>query len=226
MGSKLISILTASIIKKQVTAITGLLLCGFLVVHMAGNFFIMAGPEAFNQYAYALKSNPLIVPAQILLYTLFLTHILLTIRLTVGNYNARPQKYFMRKKSGHGSTFASSSMPITGTLTLVFLIIHLINFKFGPVYTTYVDGVEMRDIYRTVIEYFGSPLSVLWYLLAMLFLAIHLSHGFWSALQSLGLNHPRYNNGLKNLSKAFALFIFFGFSSFPIYCYLIQQGAV
>ncbi len=224
MSSRLTRIVGSSIVKKQAMAITGLLLCGFLVTHLAGNFLIIYSADAFNQYAYALTSNPLIYVAEAGLAALFLGHIGMAIKLTLENHKARPQKYYMKKPTGRGSTFASSTMPYTGMITLIFLVIHLINFKFGPLYMTTVDGVEMRDLYRTVVEYFASPLNVLWYIIAMVALGIHLSHGVWSAFQSLGFNHPSYTPTLRMASKAFAVLIVVGYSSLPIYCYLIQGG--
>lgn len=214
----------ASISKKQVMGITGLFLCLFLVIHLAGNLLIIIDADAFNQYAHTLATNPFLPVAQLGLALLFITHILLAIWLTIENKKARPERYFMKVKTGRGSTFASSTMPYTGFITLIFLAIHLYNFKFGPLYMTTIEGVEMKDVYRTVVEYFASPFAVLWYLIAMISLGIHLSHGVWSAFQSLGLYHPLYTRYLQNFALAFAIFITVGFSSLPIYCYLIQGG--
>lgn len=224
MNSRLLTTLYSSIVKKQAMAVTGLLLCGFLVTHLAGNMLIIISPDAFNLYAYTLTSNPLIYVAEAILAALFLAHIAMAMKLTIENKKARPERYFLKKPTGRGSTFASSTMPYTGAITLIFLIIHLINFKFGPLYMTEVDGIEMRDLYRTVVEYFASPLSVLWYIIAMISLGIHLSHGVWSAFQSLGFHHPQYTPFLQFGSKAFALFIVVGYSALPIYCFIIQGG--
>ena len=85
------------------------------------------------------------------------------------------------------------------------------------------DGLEMRDLYKTVIEYFRSPLYVAFYEAAMLVVGIHLSHGLWSSLQTFGINHPRYNGFLRKFSVIYAVVIAAGFMVLPIYCYL--QGA-
>jgi succinate dehydrogenase / fumarate reductase cytochrome b subunit len=77
----------------------------------------------------------------------------------------------------------------------------------------------MRDIYRTTVEYFQDPLHVLFYVIAVSSLGVHVSHGFWSAMQSLGLNHPKYMPKIKFTSCAFGLLVAIGFSSFPIFCY-------
>ena len=203
--------------------VTGLLLCGFLLSHLAGNTLIYVGSDAFNKYAHALITNPLIYLAEAILAAIFLSHIGLAIKLTIENKAARPQGYYIRQATGRGATFASSTMPYTGMIILVFLIRHLIDFKFGPVYTTTVGGVEMRDIYKTVIEFFASPLNVAWYVFAMIALGVHVSHGFWSAFQSIGFSHPKYNCTIKTISKVFAVVVTIGYSALAVYCHL--QGA-
>jgi succinate dehydrogenase / fumarate reductase cytochrome b subunit len=220
MASSMLKYATSSVVKKQVMGVTGLLLCGFLVSHLIGNCLIYLGPEAFNTYAHTLVTNPLIYVAEAILALIFLSHIALAVKLTIENNNARPEKYFVKQKTGHGATFASSTMPYTGALILVFLILHLLHFKFGPVHSATYGGVEMRDIYKTVVDYFQSPLNVLWYIFCMLALGIHLSHGFWSAFQSIGFWHPKYTCFLRCFAKLFAVAITIGYSALPIYCYL------
>lgn len=204
-------------------AVTGLLLCGFLLTHLIGNCLIYLGAETFNTYAHALISNKAIYIAEAILASIFLAHIGLAVRLTVENNNARPQNYHAKVNTGLGATFASSTMPYTGILILVFMVLHLIHFKFGPEYYDVYNGVEMRDLYRTVVEYFQSPINVAWYVFAMIGLGIHVSHGFWSAFQSLGFSHPKYTPMLKTVSKLYAIFITVGYSALPIYCF-IQGG--
>lgn len=222
MTSRLCTYLGSSIGKKQIMGVTGLMLCGFLVSHLIGNCLIYVGPEAFNRYGHALITNPLIYLAEAILASIFLTHIGLAIKLTIENKMARPVRYHAFKMSGHGATLASRSMPVTGLIILIFMITHLLHFKFGPVYSAVYGGVEMRDLYRTVVEYFASPVAVAWYLFCMIALGLHLSHGFWSAFQSIGLNHPRYMPLLHKASMAFALVVAGGFAALPIYCYLIN----
>ncbi len=220
MCSKLCSYLNSSIVKKQIMGITGLLLCGFLVSHVITNSLIYVDARLFNIAAHALISNPLIYLAEAILATIFLTHIVLATKLTIENYKARPQKYYMKKRTGRGATFASNTMPYTGLIILIFLILHLINFKFGPVYEVTYDGVTMRDLARLEMEYFASPLSVSWYVFAVAALGIHVSHGFWSAFQSLGFNHPKYNGAIKIIAKVYGVAMFVGYAALPIFCYL------
>jgi succinate dehydrogenase / fumarate reductase cytochrome b subunit len=107
----------------------------------------------------------------------------------------------MRETSGRGATLASSTMPYTGMVAFVFLVFHILGLKFGTHYTTVIGGVEMRDIYKTTIEYFQSLIHVVGYMIAMIALGIHVSHGFWSAFQSIGFNHPNYMPKIKIVSK-------------------------
>jgi succinate dehydrogenase / fumarate reductase cytochrome b subunit len=207
-------------VKKQIMGVTGLLLCGFLVSHLITNSLIYIDARIFNTAAHALITNPLIYLAEAILATIFLTHIILAAKLTIENNRARPQKYYMKKKTGRGSTFASSTMPYTGLITLIFLGLHLYFFKFGPEFEVVYDGVVMRDLARLEMEYFASPLNVAWYVFAMASLGLHVSHGFWSAFQSIGFNHPKYNCTLKCLGKMFGVLVFVGYAALPIFCYL------
>ena len=224
MAGQIKTILYSSIIKKQILAITGLCLCGFLFTHLLGNCLIYLGADAFNRYAYTLISNPLIYPAEVVLFSLFFIHVAVAIRLVIENHQARPNKYYMKVHTGRGANFASSTMPYTGIITLVFLVTHLLHFKFGPEYLTFLDGKDVRDLYRLVMEYFADPLHVFWYIFAVCVLGVHVGHGFWSAFQSLGINHPNYNMLIKKTSKGFGVIIGLGYSALPVFCYL--KGAV
>jgi succinate dehydrogenase / fumarate reductase cytochrome b subunit len=217
------SFMMSSIGKKTVMAKTGLALCGFLITHLIGNCLIFVGADQFNLYAHTLVSNPAIYIAEAILVILFLSHIFMAVKLVIENKVARPIGYAMKKATGGGATFASATMPYTGFIILIFLVTHIMHFKYGTNYSTVVDGVEMRDIFRTVIEYFSSPIWVVWYVVAMTTLGIHLSHGFQSAFQSLGFNHPKYTPIIKCVGILFSIFIAIGFSSLAIFCHF--QGA-
>jgi succinate dehydrogenase / fumarate reductase cytochrome b subunit len=110
-------------------------------------------------------------------------------------------------------------MPYTGMIALIFLVFHILGLKFGTQYTTIANGVEMRDIYKTTIEYFQEPLHIAGYITAMIALGFHTAHGLWSAFQTLGLNHPKYMPKIQCFSKLYGCFIAIGFSIFPIFCY-------
>lgn len=210
---------TSSIGKKQIMALTGFGLVGFTASHLLGNLLILLGPDAFNVYAYTLTSNPLIYVAEAGLIGMFCLHILLAVLLKLGNISARPQGYFVKVKTGRGESFASSTMPYTGMILLIFIILHLMNFKFGTNYATTVDGVEMRDLFRTVVEYFSNPLYVVWYVFAMIALGLHTSHGVQSMFQTWGVNHPKYTPVIEMASLAYGVFVAAGFSLLAIFCY-------
>lgn len=220
MNKKLSPVTDSSIFKKQMMGFTGLLLCGFVLTHLLGNLTLFAGADAFNKYSHALTSNPLIYLAEVGLMLIFLVHLRFGIKLTIENKKARPQDYFMQTKSGRGSTLASSTMIYSGVITFIFLVIHITGLKFGTHYDTNIGGVEMRDIYRTTVEYFHDPIHVLIYIVAVSTLGVHVSHGFWSAFQSLGFNHPRYMPKIHKASLVFGLLVAVGFSSLAIFCYL------
>lgn len=225
INSSALRFFSSSIGLKQLVGATGLALCGFLVTHMAGNFLILVSKDAFNTYAHKLTSNPLIYVAEAILAGLFLMHLGLAMRLAFENKAARPERYAVKRATGRGTTFASKTMPLTGLVILAFLISHLLNMKFGTYYETTLDGIVVRDLYRTVMEYFSDPLHTAWYVVAMVTAGIHTSHGFGSAFQSLGINHPKYNPLIKLLTKLYGLFIAVGFSGIAIWSFLQGQGA-
>jgi succinate dehydrogenase / fumarate reductase cytochrome b subunit len=210
---------STSIGKKQIMGVTGLLLCGFVLTHLLGNLTLFVGSDAFNKYSHALTSNPLIYLAEAGLLAIFLAHLGMAIKLTLENRAARPIAYHTYKKSGRGGTFASATMAYSGIITLVFLCIHITGLKFGTHYDTNIGGIEMRDIYRTTIEYFADPIHVLIYLIAVITLGIHVSHGLWSAFQSMGWNHPKYMPKIQCASKLFGLVVAVGFSALAVFCY-------
>lgn len=210
---------TSSVGKKQIMALTGFGLVGFTASHLLGNLLILVGPDAFNMYAYQLTSNPLIYVAEAGLLGMFVLHLCLAVILKLQNMSARPQGYFVRTKTGRGETFASSTMPYTGIVLLIFIVLHLLNFKYGSNYSTTVDGIQIRDLYKTVVEYFANPLYVVWYVFAMLTLGLHTSHGFQSMFQSWGFNHPKYTPVIQVAALAYGLFVAAGFSILAIYCH-------
>lgn len=211
--------LTSSIGKKQLMAVTGLGLLGFTATHLLGNFLLFLGPEAFNTYGHTLTSNQLIYVAEAGLIGMFLLHILLAVVTRVENSGARPERYYVKTRTGRGETISSKTMPITGAIIGLFIVIHLLNFKFGAHYTVTYDGVEMRDLYKVVVLYFANPLYVAWYVFAMIALGLHTSHGLQSSFQSIGANHPKYTPIVKGLSSAYGLVVALGFSGLAIFCH-------
>lgn len=210
----------SSIGRKHLVAITGLMLCGFLVGHLSGNFLLLVGPDAFNIYAHKLfQLGALLYVIEAGLTVVFLLHLYLAFKLNLENAQARG-KYAMKKWTGRGTNFMSATMPYTGLVLLVFIILHLMNLKFGKYYPAEVDGVQMRDIYRTTMEYFQNPINVIWYVFAMACAGLHTAHGFASAFQSLGLNFPKYYPKIKILSYVYAVTIAGGFAFLSVWAYM------
>ncbi|MFP5385959.1 MAG: succinate dehydrogenase cytochrome b subunit [Bacteriovoracia bacterium] len=209
----------SSIGRKHLVAITGLLLCGFLVSHLAGNLLLLVGSDAFNIYASKLASlGSLLYVAEAGLLVIFLVHLYLAVRLTFENKKAKG-KYELKKRTGRGTTIFSITMPYTGIILLIFTILHLMNLKFGTYYEIEVGGVVMRDMYRTTMEYFQNPVHVIWYAFAMICAGMHTAHGFASAFQSLGLNFPKYYPKIKFISYLYAIVIGGGFAFLSTWAY-------
>jgi len=201
--------LASSIGKKWLMAITGLGFCLFLVGHLAGNLSIYGGRDAFNAYAEHLHTlEPLIKVMEAGLILFAALHIVSGLVLFVQNYSARPVRYHVNK-SGGGRTIGSRTMPYTGVLILVFVVLHLMKF-------TFVDKTG-TTIYDIVSATFQSPLYVVWYVAMMVVAAVHVSHGLWSAFQTLGANHPKYTPFIQKFGIGFSVVIGIGFGSLPIY---------
>lgn len=211
--------LASSVGKKVVMGLTGLLLVGFLVEHLHGNLKLYEGREedAFREYVEFLQGfGPLLLIAEIGLALLFLAHIYLAFRLTLENLQARKQRYVVRSNRG-ASSFGSVSMFFTGALILGYLIKHLLDFRF--------DGQFFDDPYGVVSAKLSHPGHAVVYLVASIVVGIHLSHGFRSAFQSIGVNHPRWNPLLVWLGRILALAFAIGFASFPIYFLVKGDGS-
>lgn len=210
----------SSIGRKQLVAITGLLLCGFLVSHLTGNLLLLVSSDAFNLYAHKLASlGGLLYVIEGVLTVIFALHLGLAIKLNMENMKSRG-KYQMKTKTGRGTTFMSQTMPYTGLVLLVFIILHLKNLKFGTYYETTIDGVVMRDLTKTTIEYFSSIGAVIWYVVAMTCAGLHTAHGFASAFQSMGWNHGKYFKNVKRIGYLYAVVIAGGFALLSIYCHM------
>ncbi len=213
--------LTSPIGRKALMAVTGLLLIGFLVVHLSGNLLVFAGPEPFNAYSHKLVSNPLIYLAEAVLLVLFAVHLGNGIVLFLRNRAARPVGYAVQKWAGEPShkTLASTTMIYTGLVVLAFVPLHLWTFKFGPHYASSADPA-VRDLYRLVIEEFHEPGEVIWYAFAMIVIGFHLWHGFGSAFESLGV---RYSKWLRRFGEALAVGLAGGFLLIPVLIFFLGE---
>ncbi len=214
----IIKVFTSSIGKKIVMSLTGLFLCSFLVVHLSGNFLLFNddGGEAFNAYSAFMSHNPVIKVFEYGLIIGFLFHIINGIILTKGNKVARPIDYKVNN-ANQNSSFASRHMPLTGIIILLFLILHLKTF-----FIEYRLLEASDSIYDTVITSFKQWWYSGIYVVAMVLLGVHLSHGFKSGFQTLGLEHKKYSPIISLISILFSIIITIGFLTMPIYFYLIQ----
>lgn len=195
----------------------------FVFGHMAGNLLILYSAEAYNRYGHAIVSNkPLLYGTEAFLILCLLVHAGLGIKLSLENKKANPQKYATATGTQKKASVASKTMAYQGSIVLFFIIYHLMTFKYGPEYMVTYGGEEMRDLHRLVIEVFQSPVYVFGYLICLGLLGIHLSHGFSSAFQSIGFNHPRYTPLIKKAGLVYALVVAGGFIVQPLYVFLIH----
>ena len=219
--------LTASIGRKFVMSLSGLFLMVFIAVHLAINLLMIFDNtgDLYNLGAHFMVTNPLIKIMEPILGLGFIIHIVWSFFLEFQNWKARPVKYDKKNMSG-ASTWASRNMLVLGALVLVFLIIHIINFYIKMKFThevgeAVVNGVHMHDAYALVKETFihasyGIPISIL-YILAGALLGVHLSHGFWSAFQTLGLNNKHWLKRWKVGGRIYAILIAVGYAVIPLY---------
>lgn len=217
--TSLIRALSSSIGKKLLMGITGLALCGFLVVHLSGNFLLYVGAEQYDAYAHALHSQKILLPiAETGLFILLILHIALGIITARENWAARAVPYDTQRSkvtetiSKGAPNFASKYMFVTGLFVLMFLLVHLGHFKFGVIDAGPGGLTEYANAARILSQGFTHVV----YLIGTLVLGFHLLHGFQSAFQSLGINHPKYTKPIKILGILFAMTISLGFASFPL----------
>lgn len=214
--------LSSTLGRKLLMALTGLFLVSFLIVHLSGNFQLLMNDEgeAFNAYAKFMTTNPLIKAASYILYSGILLHVIYAIVLAIKNKSARPVKY-ARTSSSPKVSWNSRNMGLLGTIILIFLVIHLRNFWYEMHWGEI--GVDMngnRDLYSVVTAAFAQPLYVLLYIVSMVGLAFHLAHGFSSAFQTLGWNHPKYSSLISKLGLAISILIPIGFAIIPIFLFI------
>jgi succinate dehydrogenase / fumarate reductase cytochrome b subunit len=216
-----IGVFATSVGTKILIGITGLALFLYLVIHIAGNLLVFFGPAVFNNYAYVMEvKNPLLPIIEIGLLLVFLIHIYKTVKMFVGNQQARPERYVKKKYAGKPSrkSLASATMIGSGLWLLLFLIIHVKAFRFSPEYEWPAGG---RDLYRQEMENLSNPLMLWFYVLSMMVVGSHLWHGFSSAFQSLGVDHPKLTPWLLTLGKVFAVGIAGGFVVIALWAHFV-----
>ena len=204
-----------AVVKKYIMGISGLFLVVFLITHLSGNLllFLDDNGESFNAYAHFMSTNKIIRIAEIILALGFLVHILLAIVLYLKIRLARPISYKVNNSS-QNTSFVSRNMGVTGSVVLLFLVVHLKNF--------FIESriYGEKDLYNLVKTAFQDPVYVGIYLVSMIILAFHLAHGFKSAFQSWGLYSKIYTPIIKKVGYLFAVVVPSGFAAMPLYFYL------
>ncbi len=208
----------SSIGQKALMAATGLILLAFVISHLLGNLLVFAGPEALNAYALKLRHMaPLLWLARALLLLAVVVHLWTSIRLSRQNRLARPVGY-RRFRPGETS-LSARTMLLSGVLLLAYLVYHLLQFTFhttDPALAHLTDPLGNHDVYAMVITAFRNPWISCIYVVGMAALCAHLSHGFDSSFQSLGVNNERLLPLLQRVGQALSLAIFMGYSSIPV----------
>ncbi len=209
----LLKTLGSSVGKKLLMALTGLCFCAFLAVHLVGNLTVFGGTEWFTAYVKHLHGLGIIINfAEVGLLILAVIHVSTGTVLFVQNLRARPVRYKLRRNGG-GRTIGSATMPYTGFVILVFLVFHLAGFHFA-------DHTR-HTVYEIMTSTFANPLYAGLYVAAVLIVAVHISHGFWSLFQTLGLNHVKYMPLVMGLGWLFTAAVGAGFGLIPIYILVI-----
>jgi len=201
----------ATIVKKAVMAVTGVILFVFVVGHLLGNLQVFLGAERINAYAAFLRSNlELLWGVRILLLVSVIAHIVVTVQLASLKSKARPVGY-AKKKNAH-STIASRTMYYSGPMIAAFVIYHLLHMTAGVVHPDFQEG----EVFANLVYGFQQiPVSIA-YIVAIAFLCLHLNHGIYSTFQTLGAAHPKYMPRIKRAAAVISILLFLGYISIPI----------
>jgi succinate dehydrogenase / fumarate reductase cytochrome b subunit len=213
------SALQSSIGQKFVVALSGLFLITFLIVHLTGNLMLFKSDhgESFNAYASFMKNTPIIWVAEVILFGGFAVHIFLTLRVQAQMRAARPVRYKVNS-TDQTASFASRFMLISGLIVLTFFILHLIDFFFSHKVAEWMGFEQQLNIYQTAVAKMTLPWRGIIYILAMGLLGMHLSHGFRSAFQTLGLQlNSRLGKRLNAVGLFLAVVLAVGFAAIPAY---------
>ena len=215
---------SSKIFQKALAAFSGGFLVLFLVGHLAGNLQLFIpgelGQKQFNAYALFMTTNPAVIALSYVTYTSIILHSILTVYLVIKSKLARPIKYQVSSGNSN-SSWASRNMAFLGTMLLIFIIIHLRSFwyemHFGDIG---IDKWGNKDLHTVTVSAFQNIFYTIFYILSMLMLAFHLSHGVGSAFQTLGLNTSKYEQSITFFGKGIAIIIPLIFATIPIVLYV------
>lgn len=214
---------STSIGKKIVMSLSGLFVILFLLVHLVANLFVFAGADAYNAMCHFMDTNPLIKIMVPVLAFGFAIHIIYAFILTLHNKKARPISYDV-KDLKNSSTWASRNMFVLGVIIICGLGLHLVDFWSKMQMQTLIlgihDGLEIP--YEILVEKFTNPLYVAIYIVWIIALWFHLTHGFWSAFQSIGLCNNIWIKRWKCLAKLYAFVVALGFIAIPLFIFFTK----
>jgi len=215
--NKALSFIDTTIGKKIIMAVSGLVLFGFVLGHMAGNLQVFLGPDTFNAYAvgmHDLLGGKFLVLARLVLLAAVMAHIVMALQLVARSAAARPVGYKVKKNER--TTFAALTMKFSGITLLLFVLYHLAHFTFPGVAMGAYEHQPYSAAYTNFVNGFSIPWVVALYITAMISLGLHLYHGSYSLFQTLGLNSPLHNNTVKGISQFLAMVVTVGNIILPI----------
>jgi len=199
--------------KKFVMGVTGIIGIGFVILHSLGNLLVFRGPAAINSYSHFLKSTgELLWTLRLLLVLAVILHVIAAIQLTRQSRAARPIGY--TKRETQVATISSRTMRWGGALLLVFIVVHILHFTTGTIQPAGVFSRE--DVYANVVTSFRLWWVTLFYVVAMIALGLHLFHGAWSSVRSIGLSPPSPHPLHRRVSLLIAVFVWAAFTAIPV----------
>jgi succinate dehydrogenase / fumarate reductase cytochrome b subunit len=212
---KALTLYETSIGKKAVMAVTGLVMYGFVIGHLIGNLQVYMGPEQLNGYAVKLRDfGPLLWAVRGTLFLCLVLHIWMALALYLQTWGARPVRYEVRDMTA--TDYAARTMWLGGPLILLFLVYHLAQFTYPGISMGAHEFNAHGDVYFNVVNDFSIPWVVMVYIAAQIVLGLHLYHGGWSLLQSLGLTHPAVNDRRRVIAQTIAALVVIGNISIPV----------
>lgn len=209
-----LSLTQTTVGKKALVAVTGAILFGFVIGHLAGNLILLLGPDAYNAYAAGIKGNPpLLWGVRLTLIVSVIVHVALTVQLAGRNAQARPTPY-QRPRQDMVTTYAARTMVLSGPILFLYILFHIAHFTAPGL--SLGGSFDPDNVYMNVVQGFRVWWVSAIYIFANILLGLHLYHGGASLFQSLGANHPRYNVWRQRGAIALALFVAGGNVFIPV----------
>jgi succinate dehydrogenase / fumarate reductase cytochrome b subunit len=201
---------------KFIMAVTGVIMFGYLIGHVTGNWLVFAGREKINAYSAFLHHSPMILwGTRVILLISVLLHLWATARFLELRKQARPVAYGL--KGSHGTTWAARTMFWSGPIILLFIIYHILHLTTGTVHPSFHVNPETHqvDVYQNLVDGFKKPMAAGIYIVGMLAIGLHLSHGLWSMLQTIGVNRPNWECALRTFAVVVGFALCAGFIAVP-----------